>query len=63
MIMGERRKTGIEFVEGVLGLAYGLMQMGLKPGDVVAISALNRYLSAAISIPAANGHFDGSSYK
>lgn len=41
MIMGERRKTGIEFVEGVLGLAHGLIQLGLKPGDVVAISALN----------------------
>ncbi|XP_009800224.1 2-succinylbenzoate--CoA ligase, chloroplastic/peroxisomal isoform X1 [Nicotiana tabacum] len=41
MIMGERRKTGMEFVDGVLGLAHGLLQLGLKPGDVVAISALN----------------------
>lgn len=31
----------MEFVEGVLGLAHGLIQLGLKPGDVVAISALN----------------------
>lgn len=42
MIMGERKKTGMEFVEGVLGLAHGLIHLGLKPGDVVAISALNR---------------------
>ncbi|XP_015066295.1 2-succinylbenzoate--CoA ligase, chloroplastic/peroxisomal [Solanum pennellii] len=41
MIIGERRKTGMEFVEGVLGLAHGLIQLGLNPGDVVAISALN----------------------
>ncbi|KAK4361370.1 hypothetical protein RND71_020322 [Anisodus tanguticus] len=41
MIMGERRKTGMEVVDGVLGLAHGLIQLGLKPGYVVAISALN----------------------
>lgn len=34
----------MEFVDGVLGLAHGLLQLGLKPGDVVAISALNRFL-------------------
>ncbi|KAJ8545276.1 hypothetical protein K7X08_017859 [Anisodus acutangulus] len=39
--MGQRRKTGMEFVEGVLGLDHGLIQLGLEPGDVVAISALN----------------------
>lgn len=41
MIIGERRKTGMKFVGGDLGLAHGLIQLGLKPGDVVAISALN----------------------
>lgn len=46
----------MEFVDGVLGLAHGLLQLGLKPGDVVAISALNRFLllSAAILILAVN---------
>ncbi|XP_073307511.1 2-succinylbenzoate--CoA ligase, chloroplastic/peroxisomal-like [Primulina huaijiensis] len=40
-IDGDRRKTGIQFVEGVVGLANGLLQLGVVPGDVVAISALN----------------------
>lgn len=35
------RKTGIQFAEGVLRLANGLVQLGLKPGHVVAIVALN----------------------
>lgn len=39
-----RRKTGEKFVADVLSLAGGLVEVvGLKPGDVVAISALNRY--------------------
>ncbi|WOG86135.1 hypothetical protein DCAR_0205336 [Daucus carota subsp. sativus] len=37
-----RRKTGEKFVADVLSLAGGLVEVvGLKPGDVVAISALN----------------------
>lgn len=41
-ISGTRRKTGEIFVENVLSLARGLVQVvGLKPGDIVAISALN----------------------
>ncbi|KAM7530402.1 hypothetical protein LguiB_033812 [Lonicera macranthoides] len=40
-ISGNRRKTGYQFVEGVLCLARGLSELGLKPGDIVAISALN----------------------
>ncbi|KAL3523271.1 hypothetical protein ACH5RR_016105 [Cinchona calisaya] len=35
------RKTGMQFAEGVVSLARGLVQLGLKPGDVVAIAALN----------------------
>lgn len=42
-VNGDRRKTGMQFVEGVLGLARGLLQLGIKPGDVVSISALNRF--------------------
>lgn len=41
-IAGNRRKTGHKFVQDVLGLAHGLIEvLGLKPGDIVAISALN----------------------
>ncbi|KAG5622013.1 hypothetical protein H5410_007231 [Solanum commersonii] len=43
MIIGERRKTGMKFVGGDLGLAHGLIQLGLTPGDVVTVTALNRY--------------------
>ncbi|KAJ0796869.1 putative o-succinylbenzoate--CoA ligase [Helianthus annuus] len=40
-IYGSRVHTGEKFVEGVLDLASGLVNFGLKSGDVVAISALN----------------------
>ncbi|KAJ0980458.1 hypothetical protein J5N97_008713 [Dioscorea zingiberensis] len=40
-IAGERRKTGPRFVEDVLALACGLSELGVRPGDVVAIAALN----------------------
>ncbi|KAI8524528.1 hypothetical protein RHMOL_Rhmol13G0156400 [Rhododendron molle] len=40
-IAGDRRKTGEQFVEGVLGLAGGLLELGLQNGDVVALCALN----------------------
>ncbi|KAK6797137.1 hypothetical protein RDI58_004839 [Solanum bulbocastanum] len=60
MIIGERRKISMKFVGGDLGLAHGLIQLGLKLSDVVAISALNskayvaieRYLSKNSSIQA-----------
>ncbi|KAM3250970.1 2-succinylbenzoate-CoA ligase, chloroplastic/peroxisomal [Capsicum annuum] len=57
MIMGERKKTGMEFVEGVLGLAHGLIHLGLKPGDVVAISALNSdlYLEWLLAVACVGG--------
>ena len=41
-ISGDRRKTGPEFSEAVLGLAQGLRSLGLNSGDVVAVAALNR---------------------
>ncbi|KVH89411.1 AMP-binding, conserved site-containing protein [Cynara cardunculus var. scolymus] len=40
-IYGNRVNTGRQFVDGVLDLSYGLVQFGLKSGDVVAISAFN----------------------
>jgi len=43
-IAGNNRKTGQKLVEEVVSLALGLLQLGVTPGDVVAISAYNRYL-------------------
>ncbi|KAL9272393.1 2-succinylbenzoate--CoA ligase, chloroplastic/peroxisomal-like protein [Drosera capensis] len=40
-VSGDRVRTGEEFVDGVLGLANGLVQLGLRPGDVVAVSVYN----------------------
>lgn len=46
-ICGNRKKTGRQFVDEVLSLACRLAELGIRRGDVVAISALNR-LSAKI---------------
>lgn len=43
-IAGERRKTGQQFVESVLGLADKLSQLGVSSGHVVAICAYNRFV-------------------
>ncbi|KAL6206523.1 hypothetical protein ACLB2K_023771 [Fragaria x ananassa] len=43
-IAGNRRKTGKEFVDGVMGLAQGLVQLGLQSGDIVSIAAFNSEL-------------------
>ncbi|KAE8688799.1 2-succinylbenzoate--CoA ligase [Hibiscus syriacus] len=40
---GGRQKTGQQFVESVLSLTRGLLQLGLRNGDVVAISAFNSH--------------------
>ncbi|XP_022977906.1 2-succinylbenzoate--CoA ligase, chloroplastic/peroxisomal isoform X1 [Cucurbita maxima] len=40
-ITGNRRQTGEQFVNSVLALARGLLDLGLLPGDVVVISASN----------------------
>ncbi|TXG48122.1 hypothetical protein EZV62_027416 [Acer yangbiense] len=40
-ITGDRRKTGEEFVQGVLSLSRGLIELGVLSGDVVAISSFN----------------------
>eukprot|EP01018_Ginkgo_biloba_P031109 Gb_01241 [translate_table: standard] len=40
-IRGSQHKTGRQVVGRVTALANGLMEMGLKEGDVVAIAALN----------------------
>ncbi|KAL6991973.1 o-succinylbenzoate--CoA ligase [Sarracenia purpurea var. burkii] len=40
-IAGDRRRTGCQFVEGVLSLAGGLVELGVQKGDVVAVCALN----------------------
>ncbi|KAJ0237823.1 2-succinylbenzoate--CoA ligase [Hirschfeldia incana] len=40
-VYGQRRRTGLEFVDDVLRLAGGLIRLGLQNGDVVSIAALN----------------------
>lgn len=40
-VYGQRRRTGQEFVDGVMRLAGGLVRLGLRNGDVVSIAALN----------------------
>ncbi|XP_030468617.2 2-succinylbenzoate--CoA ligase, chloroplastic/peroxisomal isoform X2 [Syzygium oleosum] len=40
-VAGGRQMTGPQFVGAVSGLARALLRLGLKPGDVVAISAYN----------------------
>ncbi|CDP04150.1 unnamed protein product [Coffea canephora] len=54
---GDCRKTGVQFAEGVLRLADGLLQLGLKPGHVVAIAALNSdsYLEWLLAVTYAGG--------
>lgn len=42
-VTGNRRKTGKEFVESVMGLAQGLLQLGLCSGEVISIAAFNRF--------------------
>lgn len=42
-ISGNRQKTGNQFTEGVFSLARALLQLGLSTGDIVAISAFNRF--------------------
>ena len=41
---GGRSITGAEFVDGVRRLAAGLVGSGVRPGDVVAVVAFNRYV-------------------
>ncbi|PRQ29647.1 putative o-succinylbenzoate--CoA ligase [Rosa chinensis] len=43
-VAGNRPKTGKEFVDRVMGLAHGLLQLGLQSGDVVSIAAFNSEL-------------------
>ncbi|XP_044508239.1 2-succinylbenzoate--CoA ligase, chloroplastic/peroxisomal-like isoform X4 [Mangifera indica] len=40
-VFGNRRRTGEQFVHGVLSLARGLLRLGLRSGDIVAVSAFN----------------------
>ncbi|KAL3632361.1 hypothetical protein CASFOL_025345 [Castilleja foliolosa] len=56
-IFGHRRKTGKQFAGGVMGLVHGLLQLGIKPGDVVSISALNSdlYLEWMLAITYVGG--------
>ncbi|XP_061339709.1 2-succinylbenzoate--CoA ligase, chloroplastic/peroxisomal isoform X4 [Gastrolobium bilobum] len=56
-ISGHRRRTGQQLVEEVLSLAQGLIQLGVTPGDVVAISAYNSdwYLEWLLAIAYVGG--------
>ncbi|OMO73824.1 AMP-dependent synthetase/ligase [Corchorus olitorius] len=42
-ISGGRHKTGQQLIDSVLTLASALLHLGLRNGDVVAISAFNRF--------------------
>lgn len=44
---GGRSFTGAEFADGVRRLAAGLAGRGVRPGDVVAVVAFNRYVRGA----------------
>ncbi|KAL8154223.1 hypothetical protein V2J09_011983 [Rumex salicifolius] len=52
-----RRQTAEEFVDGVLSLAAGLFHLGIRPGDVVAISSFNSdwYLEWLLAVPFIGG--------
>ncbi|KAG2689446.1 hypothetical protein I3760_09G138900 [Carya illinoinensis] len=56
-ISGNRQKTGKQFVEDVLSLARGLLELGLGAGHVVAISAFNSdmYLEWLLAIAFVGG--------
>ncbi|KAL7102595.1 hypothetical protein ACP275_08G129300 [Erythranthe tilingii] len=56
-INGDRRKNGMQFVDGVMALVRGLLQLGINPGDVVSISALNSdlYLEWMLAISYVGG--------
>ncbi|WJX23222.1 o-succinylbenzoate--CoA ligase [Trifolium repens] len=56
-VAGNNRKTGEQFVEEVVSLAHGLVQLGVTPGDVVAISAYNSdwYLEWLLAIAFVGG--------
>ncbi|XP_004486460.1 2-succinylbenzoate--CoA ligase, chloroplastic/peroxisomal isoform X2 [Cicer arietinum] len=56
-IAGNHCKSGEEFVEEVVSLAHGLLQLGVTPGDVVAISAYNSdwYLEWLLAIAFVGG--------
>ncbi|KAI5446811.1 hypothetical protein KIW84_014594 [Lathyrus oleraceus] len=56
-ISGNHRKTGQQFVVEVASLAHGLLQLGVSPGDVIAISAYNSdsYLEWLLAIAFVGG--------
>ncbi|XP_028770166.1 2-succinylbenzoate--CoA ligase, chloroplastic/peroxisomal [Neltuma alba] len=56
-IANDRHKTGEQFVHEVVALAYGLQELGIKAGDVVAISAYNSdlYLEWLLAIAFVGG--------
>ncbi|XP_047969870.1 2-succinylbenzoate--CoA ligase, chloroplastic/peroxisomal [Salvia hispanica] len=56
-IYDARRKTGMQFVQGVTALARGLLHLGIKPGHVISLSALNSdlYLEWLLAITYVGG--------
>lgn len=42
-VSGRRRLIGADLVDGVRRLAAGLSELGVRPGHVVAVVAVNRY--------------------
>jgi acyl-activating enzyme 14 len=49
VVSGGLRLTGAELVDDVRGLAAGLWESGLRPGDVVAVVGFNRCAHGQIS--------------
>ncbi|XP_019701467.1 2-succinylbenzoate--CoA ligase, chloroplastic/peroxisomal isoform X2 [Elaeis guineensis] len=56
-IAGGNRRTGGEFIDGVLSLARGLVDSGVRRGDIVAIAALNsdRYIELLLAVTYVGG--------
>jgi long-chain acyl-CoA synthetase len=57
--MGDRKRTWPEFLDRIQRLAGGMRQLGVAPGDRVAMLALNsdRYLEYFFAVPWAGGVF------
>lgn len=49
-VSGDLRLNGAQLVDGVRSLAAGLLQRGVRPGDVVAVVGFNRYATRLLQL-------------